>query len=92
MSHDSSVDRFVQNLTRRDAQMRVPPQPTVTMRQAVITDVDTVHTTCSLKLSGGTKELPDITYLPHYTPTIGDTCWVLINGNDPLVFGQHISS
>jgi len=85
-----SVDTLARALSRRNAEIRVPPTPTLVRVQATVTAVSTGSHTCSVTFGASTVVVPGVKYMPHYVPSVGDICWVDLNGGDPLVIGQHV--
>lgn len=62
--------------------------PTLELRQGVITAVNLATARCSVILGGGDVTIPNVAYLSNYKPTVGDTCWVLVNGPDLLALDR----
>jgi hypothetical protein len=60
------------------------------LRQAVVVRFDTVVVphTVTLLIGGSDQEVPDVTYLDSYAPTVNDTVWLLTNGTDAFVLGK----
>lgn len=89
---DPSVDELARKLSRRNALVRVPPQPTAKLRQGVVTRVNYGAHQVDLKLGASDKVIEGVTFMPPYRPLVGHTCWVIVNGPDLLVLGQHLAS
>lgn len=53
-------------------------------RQAVVASVQTGSVTITL----GGVSVAGVKYLGSYSPAIGDTCWVLVDGPDLLIVGR----
>lgn len=64
--------------------------PTLELRQCVVTAVDLAAATCSVAIGGddASAAVPNVHYLSNYKPTVGDTCWVLVNGPDLLAMDR----
>jgi hypothetical protein len=62
--------------------------PVLELRQSTITAVDLAAATCSVSIGGDPTSVPNVHYLSNYKPTVGDTCWTLINGPDLLVLDR----
>lgn len=62
--------------------------PTLELRQAQITAVNYATATCSVAIGGDSTSVPNVHYLSNYKPTVGDTCWVLVNGPDLLALDR----
>lgn len=62
--------------------------PKLELRQAVITAVNLAAATCSVAIGGDPTSVPNVHYLSNYKPTLGDTCWVLVNGPDLLALDR----
>jgi hypothetical protein len=60
------------------------------LRQSVITAVNLAAATCSVAIGGddAADAVPNVHYLSNYKPTVGDTCWVLVNGPDLLALDR----
>lgn len=60
------------------------------LRQCVITAVNLAAATCSVAIGGddAADAVPNVHYLSNYKPTVGDTCWVLVNGPDLLALDR----
>lgn len=92
---DPSIDQLARSLTRRDALMRVPPQPQLSLRQATITGgVSGSNSICNVLLAGASTAITGVKFLQSYgpslTPAAGHTCWVCVNGSDLLVLGKQV--
>jgi hypothetical protein len=57
------------------------------LRQATIVSADGGTPSTVTITFDGTKEIPGIRYLAHYTPTPGDVVEVVIRAGDPTVWG-----
>jgi len=56
--------------------------PTLELRQATITAVDLASATCSIAIGGDPTSVPHVHYLSNFKPSVGDCCFVLVNGPD----------
>lgn len=64
------------------------PDP-VRLRQGVVDTVDAGSATVDVTVGGSSTVITDVNYLDSYTPTAGDTVWILSNGPDLLVIGKQ---
>lgn len=62
--------------------------PTLELRQGVVTATDLANARCTVILGGGDTAIPTVAFLSNYKPTVGDTCWVLVNGPDLLALDR----
>lgn len=83
---ESDPDRTARAITgKADVAVRAP---TAELRQGVITAVDVAAARVDLALGGDTTAIPLVAHLSNYRPTVGDTCWVLVNGPDMLALDR----
>jgi hypothetical protein len=59
--------------------------PGVHLRQGVITAADAGSSTVTVTIDGGAVELSGVKYAAHVPPSVGMTCWLVINGHDMFV-------
>lgn len=62
---------------------RTPPPA---FRQAVITAV--TGSTVTIQIGGSTTSIPGVKFLNSYSPSVGDTVWVMTQGSDVWVVGE----
>jgi hypothetical protein len=62
--------------------------PTLRLRQAYVVALYTSPKRLDIQIAGDTNTLPSVKYLDSYTPTVGDTIFILTNGSDILCLGD----
>lgn len=62
------------------------PEP-VRLRQGVVDAVGV--STVDVTIGGSATVITGVAHLDSYTPTAGDTVWILTNGPDQLVIGKQ---
>lgn len=84
---DSGVDATAAAITGNTGTAQ-SSSPVLELRQATITAVDYANALCSVAIGGDSTSVPNVHYLSNYKPTVGDTCWCLINGPDILALDR----
>lgn len=93
---DPTVNRLASLLSPRRGQPRIPTSPVAVWRKATVVTVQAGANTCSLTLGASATLITNVKFPPHYVPTIGDHCWVILsssNGTGPadiVVVQQHV--
>lgn len=64
----------------RNAAVRVPPAPKLRRRQGVVTAIFGGGKYASITLNNSTVVIPNVIVNPTYTPQVGDSCYVHLNG------------
>lgn len=78
----------------RGAAARVQPPPKLRRRQAVVVAVSGGGKYAQVTLNNSTQVSPYLVVDPAYTPSVGDYCWVLLNGHgicDMQISGQVVN-
>ena len=65
----------------RGAAVRVQPPPKLRRRQAIVVAVTGGGKYAQVTLNNSTQVSPFLVVNPAYTPSVGDSCWVLLNGH-----------
>jgi hypothetical protein len=65
----------------RGAAARVQPPPKLRRRQAIVTAVSGGGKYAQVTLNNSTQVSPFLVVNPAYIPSVGDYCWVLLNGH-----------
>lgn len=65
----------------RGAAARVQPPPKLRRRQAIVTAVSGGGKYAQVTLNNSTQVSPFLVVDPTYSPSVGDYCWVLLNGH-----------
>ena len=64
----------------RGAAVRVQPPPKLRRRQAIVVAVTGGGKYAQVTLNNSTQISPYLVVNPTYSPSVGDSCWVLLNG------------
>lgn len=62
--------------------------PTLERRQGVVVAVNNTAQTVDVQLGGDSTTIPGVATLSNYRATVGDTCWVDVNGPDLLAIDR----
>ena len=65
------------------------PQPGLRLRQGYVASHDSGAKTIGVRIAGDSNILPGVRYLKSYSPTVGDTIWLLNSGADLLAIGNQ---
>lgn len=78
----------------RGTAVRVQPAPKLRRRQAIVTAVSGGGKYAKVTLNNSTQVSPFLVVDPTYSPSVGDYCWVLLNGHgvcDMQISGQVVN-
>ena len=78
----------------RGAAVRVQPPPKLRRRQAIVVAVSGGGKYAQVTLNNSTQVSPFLVVDPSYSPAVGDSCWVLLNGHgvcDMQISGQVVN-
>ncbi len=76
---DSTTRELAGRIRRR------PATPPLRLRQGVVAVVNTAPASVDVKIGGAAPATPKVRYLAGYTPTVGDTVWLLEAGQLRIV-------
>lgn len=63
--------------------------PSLRLRQGFIVTVNVSPASLDVQIAGDSNTLPSVKYLDSYSPTQGDTVWLLSNGADLFCIGKQ---
>lgn len=70
---------------RKDKPVKTPP---LELRTGVVTAVDVAGGTCTIRLGGSDKDVPDVIHVSNYRPHLGDAVKVLVQGKSMYVIDR----
>lgn len=63
--------------------------PSLRLRQGFVVSVNASPASVNVQIAGDSNTLPSVKYLDSYSPTSGDTVWLLSNGADLFCIGKQ---